>query len=220
MDRVTRHRFSVPDGLPVVGLFGGALVLAVLALIGLEDSRPGQIVTVVAALDVLASGAVLVRRLRRTAARLERRTREAEEAGARLKLLVEHVPAAVYIDRADPDVSDGGRLAYMSPQVAGILGYAPEDPAPRCPRGSGGPWATPPRPSSRTPSFGRAASTPTTARPRSPPTRSTGGAASRSVPSTGCSPGTAPRSGSATRPTRWPTTPRAAGASRRASWPT
>jgi diguanylate cyclase (GGDEF)-like protein/PAS domain S-box-containing protein len=127
MDRATRHGFGVPDGLPVVGLFGGALVLAVLAVIGLEDSRPGQVATLVAAFDVLASGAVLVRRLRRTAARLERRTREAEEAGARLKLLVEHVPAAVYIDMADPDVSDGGRLAYMSPQVAGILGYVPGD---------------------------------------------------------------------------------------------
>src|SRR3954451_14131040 len=127
MDRVARHRFSVPDGLPVVGLFGGAVVLAVLAAIGLQDSRPGQLATVIAALDVLASGAVLVRRLRGTADRLERRTREAEEAGERLKLLVEHVPAAVYIDMADPEVSDGVRLAYMSPQVTGILGYGPDD---------------------------------------------------------------------------------------------
>jgi diguanylate cyclase (GGDEF)-like protein/PAS domain S-box-containing protein len=38
-----------------------------------------------------------------------------------------HVPAAVYIDMADPDVSDGGRLAYMSPQITGILGYRPEE---------------------------------------------------------------------------------------------
>jgi diguanylate cyclase (GGDEF)-like protein/PAS domain S-box-containing protein len=28
---------------------------------------------------------------------------------------------------ADPDVSDGGRLAYMSPQIAGILGYRPDE---------------------------------------------------------------------------------------------
>jgi diguanylate cyclase (GGDEF)-like protein/PAS domain S-box-containing protein len=42
-------------------------------------------------------------------------------------LLVEHVPAAVYIDMADPDVSDGGRLAYMSPQITGILGYRPDE---------------------------------------------------------------------------------------------
>ena len=115
------------DRLPVIGLFGGALVLAGLAIIGLADSRPGQIATFVAAVDVLASGAVLVRRLRATAASLERRSRDAEEAGARLKLLVEHVPAAVYIDMADPGVSDGGRLAYMSPQICEILGYRPED---------------------------------------------------------------------------------------------
>ena len=42
-------------------------------------------------------------------------------------MLVEHVPAAVYIDMADPEVSDGGRLAYMSPQIAGILGYDPDE---------------------------------------------------------------------------------------------
>ena len=28
---------------------------------------------------------------------------------------------------ADPDVSDGGRLAYMSPQITGILGYRPDE---------------------------------------------------------------------------------------------
>jgi len=28
---------------------------------------------------------------------------------------------------ADPDVSDGGRLAYMSPQICGILGFRPEE---------------------------------------------------------------------------------------------
>jgi diguanylate cyclase (GGDEF)-like protein/PAS domain S-box-containing protein len=58
---------------------------------------------------------------------LERTTRQADEAGSRLRLLVEHVPAAVYIDMADPDVSDGGRLAYMSPQITGMLGYRPDE---------------------------------------------------------------------------------------------
>ena len=80
----------------------------------------------------------------RSAATLERTTREAEEADSRLQVLVEHVPAAVYIDMADPDVSDGGRLAYMSPQIAGILGYRPTS-------------------SSTIPSSGPAASTPRTA---------------------------------------------------------
>ena len=49
------------------------------------------------------------------------------EAGSRYKMLVEHVPAAVYIDMADVGVTDGGRLAYMSPQIRGILGFRPEE---------------------------------------------------------------------------------------------
>jgi diguanylate cyclase (GGDEF)-like protein len=48
------------------------------------------------------------------------------QADSRYQVLVERVPAAVYIDVADPDVSDGGRLAYMSPQIEAILGYPPE----------------------------------------------------------------------------------------------
>ncbi|HEX2754444.1 MAG TPA: sensor domain-containing diguanylate cyclase, partial [Candidatus Limnocylindrales bacterium] len=128
------RRFDVPDRLPAVGLFGGALVLAALAWIGLIGAGSGPIappviaVGVVVALGVVVgAGVVLLRRLRGSAATLERRTREVEEAGSRLRLLVEHVPAAVYIDMADPDVSDGGRLAYMSPQISGILGYRPDE---------------------------------------------------------------------------------------------
>ena len=49
------------------------------------------------------------------------------DADSRYRILVEHVPAAVYIDVADEDVSDGGRLAYMSPQIGGILGYRPDE---------------------------------------------------------------------------------------------
>jgi diguanylate cyclase (GGDEF)-like protein/PAS domain S-box-containing protein len=51
---------------------------------------------------------------------------ERAEADSRYRVLVEHVPAVVYIDVADRAVSDGGRLAYMSPQVEAILGYPPE----------------------------------------------------------------------------------------------
>jgi diguanylate cyclase (GGDEF)-like protein/PAS domain S-box-containing protein len=122
----------VPDGLPVVGLFGGALVLAALAVIGLMgtgSSRGAPAViaagVVVALGAIVGSGVVMVRRLRVAAATVEHTTRQVEEAGSRLQVLVEHVPAAVYIDLADPDVSDGGRLAYMSPQITGILGYRP-----------------------------------------------------------------------------------------------
>jgi len=124
----------VPDGLAVAGLFGGALVLAVFAVVGLTDAGSGQIApvilvggTVTAFVEVVASGVVLLRRLRRAAETLEQTARQVEEAGSRLQVLVEHVPAAVYIDMADSDVSDGGRLAYMSPQITGILGYRPEE---------------------------------------------------------------------------------------------
>jgi diguanylate cyclase (GGDEF)-like protein/PAS domain S-box-containing protein len=108
----------VPDGLAVVGLFGGVLVLVAAAIAGLGPSAGA--VALPAALVAIGAGALLVRRLRTAEARVE-------EAGSRLRVLVEHVPAAVYIDMADPEVSDGGRLAYMSPQIAGILGYRPDE---------------------------------------------------------------------------------------------
>jgi diguanylate cyclase (GGDEF)-like protein/PAS domain S-box-containing protein len=123
----------VPDGLPVVGLFGGVLVLAgltVVSRIGTATGPTALLALAVAAVAfgvVVGSGVVLVRRLGHAAAMLEQTVREVEEAGSRLQVLVEHVPAAVYIDMADPDVSDGGRLAYMSPQIRGILGYRPEE---------------------------------------------------------------------------------------------
>lgn len=123
----------MPDGLAVAGLSGGALVLAGLAIAG-QDGSTGSLPTpvvdsaiAIALAVVIGSAAVLVRRLRLATATLERTTRQVEEAGSRLQVLVEHVPAAVYIDLADPDVSDGGRLAYMSPQIQGILGYRPDE---------------------------------------------------------------------------------------------
>jgi diguanylate cyclase (GGDEF)-like protein/PAS domain S-box-containing protein len=123
----------VTDDLLVVGLFGGALVLAGFAVVGLTGAAEG--LTALVALGgavivfgvVIGSGVVLERRLRHAVAMLEQTARKAEETSSRLQVLVEHVPAAVYIDMADPDVSDGGRLAYMSPQIRGILGYRPEE---------------------------------------------------------------------------------------------
>ena len=124
----------MPDDLPVVGLFGGALVLAGLAVVGLTGTAGGTAApTALAAAAVIAfgavvgSGVIIVRRLRLAAEMLQQTARKVEETSSRLQVLVEHVPAAVYIDMADPDVSDGGRLAYMSPQISGILGYRPEE---------------------------------------------------------------------------------------------
>jgi diguanylate cyclase (GGDEF)-like protein/PAS domain S-box-containing protein len=133
VDRPTRP-FGVPDSLPAVGLFSGALALAALAVVGLTGAASSAIASVVIAGGVVValgavvgSGVVLERRLRRAAATVEHTSRQIEEAGSRLQVLVEHVPAAVYIDMADPDVSDGGRLAYMSPQITPMLGYRPEE---------------------------------------------------------------------------------------------
>jgi diguanylate cyclase (GGDEF)-like protein/PAS domain S-box-containing protein len=116
----------------VAGLFGGALGLAALTVIGaIGAGRDAVALTAGLGLGcvfvVLGSGVVLARRLRDAGATLEQTIREADETASRLRVLVEHVPAAVYVDMADPDVSDGGRLAYMSPQIAGILGYQPAD---------------------------------------------------------------------------------------------
>jgi diguanylate cyclase (GGDEF)-like protein/PAS domain S-box-containing protein len=47
------------------------------------------------------------------------------EAQALYQALVENVPAVVYLDQEDETVSDGGRLAYMSPRVYELLGYPP-----------------------------------------------------------------------------------------------
>jgi len=131
VDRSARP-FGVPGGFSVVWLFGGALFLAVLAVATVAASVPELVgatvaLTAVALGVVVAAGLALLRRLRDTAATLERTSREAVETAARLRVLIEHVPAAVYIDMADPDVSDGGRLAYMSAHVRGILGFEPED---------------------------------------------------------------------------------------------
>jgi diguanylate cyclase (GGDEF)-like protein/PAS domain S-box-containing protein len=122
----------VPGGIAVVGLFGGVIVLAIVAAVsaaGSASDRIGPVLAIdLAALAVVfGAGVVLVRHLQRAGVILERTSREADETASRLHVLVEHVPAAVYIDVADPDVSDGGRLAYMSPQVTGILGYRPEE---------------------------------------------------------------------------------------------
>jgi len=133
VDRSTR-RLPVPDGIHVVGLFGGALVLAGLgiaaltnALDDLVDPAPVAALQLISLSVVLGCGAILLRRLRTSADTLARTTREADESARRLQVLIEHVPAAVYIDMADPAVTDGGRLDYMSPQIRGLLGYTPDE---------------------------------------------------------------------------------------------
>ena len=108
MRRVDGAGFDVLDALGVAAV--GSMALAVVGLVWVARDR--------ARLKIDADG--LQRSLERTELQLA-------EAGSRYKMLVEHVPAAVYIDMADVGVTDGGRLAYMSPQIRGILGFRPEE---------------------------------------------------------------------------------------------
>jgi diguanylate cyclase (GGDEF)-like protein/PAS domain S-box-containing protein len=132
VDRIATRRIGVSGGVSAAWLFGGALFLATLTVAAVAATVPelvwATVALVVVAFGIVAgAGVVLLRRLREIAATLEQTNREAVETAARLRVLIEHVPAAVYIDMADPDVSDGGRLAYMSPQISGILGVPPEE---------------------------------------------------------------------------------------------
>ncbi|MEA2608957.1 MAG: hypothetical protein QOJ75_1200, partial [Chloroflexota bacterium] len=118
--------------LPLVALLGSALLIVIRHL---STPRIGLV-------DLAALGVILLAGLRQTLlvhewgqlldvsgrARddLEDALVQRADADSRYRLLVERVPAAVYIDIADSDVSDGGRLAYMSAQIEAIVGYPPE----------------------------------------------------------------------------------------------
>ena len=119
--------------LPLVALIGSAVLIVVR-----HASTPE-----VGVVDAAAFGVILLAGLRQTLLVHERgrllddsgRAREdlevaliqRAEADSRYRVLVERVPAAVYIDVADAAVTDGGRLAYMSPQIEAIVGYSPQE---------------------------------------------------------------------------------------------
>ena len=132
-DRSWRAAAVALGGLPLVALLLSAVLLVLRRLATPE----------VGLVDMTALGVILLAGLRQTLLVHERgrllddssRARdelevaltERADADSRYRVLVERVPAAVYIDMADPGVTDGGRLAYMSPQIEAILGYAPEE---------------------------------------------------------------------------------------------
>ena len=133
VDRTTRS-FGVPDGVHVVGLFGGAIGLAALGLASMlgatnAGSTAVLVVAAVAALAVvLGCGAscscgACVPRLPASSERSARRTRRRRASRSSSSMS----PPRSTSTWQDPDVSDGGRLAYMSPQITGILGYGPEE---------------------------------------------------------------------------------------------
>ena len=128
------HRLAtvVHGGLPLVLLVASASLI----VIGHGSATDHGLVDLVALSVIILAGVrqtILVhergRLLRDSAsarAELEEALIQRAEADSRYQVLVERVPAAVYIDVADPSVSDGGRLAYMSPQIEAIVGYPPE----------------------------------------------------------------------------------------------
>jgi len=102
----------------------------------LADRRIGLVDVIAMAVIVLAGirQTVLVHErgrlldvARNSRTQLELALLRQEVADSRYRVLVEHVPAGVYIDVEDAGVTDGGRLDYMSPQFESILGYTPEE---------------------------------------------------------------------------------------------
>ncbi len=122
----------VHGGLPLIALLGSACLLVV------RHMATPQL----GAVDLAALGVILLAGLRQTLlvhergrllddsgharGELEVALIQRAEADSRYRVLVEHMPAAVYIDVNDPEVSDGGKLAYMSPQIEAITGFPPE----------------------------------------------------------------------------------------------
>ena len=127
--RLERTAVIVLGALPVVALILSALLLVQRHLVptdfGLVDI--GALIVIVLAgfrqTVLMHERGRLLDGSRSTQRDLEAALRSRAQAASRYKVLVESVPAAVYIDMADPSVSDGGRLDYMSPQIEAILGY-------------------------------------------------------------------------------------------------
>lgn len=121
------------DVLSAIGLPIGGVVLAVRRFGGAGFDAADAVALAMVILGGIRQIELVAQRVRlqdgarrdREALHLARLQRA--EADSRYRALVEHVPAAVYIDVADDGVSDGGRLAYMSPQISGILGYGPDE---------------------------------------------------------------------------------------------
>jgi diguanylate cyclase (GGDEF)-like protein/PAS domain S-box-containing protein len=131
--RSTSAITTVLAALPLVALLGSA------ALIVFRHTTTPEI----GVDDVAALGVILLAGIRQTLLvhergrlladsgharhELEQALVQRGEADSRYRVLVESVPAAVYIDVLDPVFVGGGRVSYMSPQIETILGYPPED---------------------------------------------------------------------------------------------
>ena len=130
------------------GLIPIAMALvAALAVILLGERRDGLTevgvrIAISATILLIVLRQTLLLRERRTAiARMDVATAEANaavietrrtsgllsEAEERYRRLVEQIPAAVYVDRLEPDRSDVSGSVYISPRVTSLTGFTPEE---------------------------------------------------------------------------------------------
>ena len=125
---------SLLDLIPALAI--GATVAILLAR-ELSGAR-GDLVVLSAAFTVIAVGALrqgLLVRQRDTLIATQRELTDAArsalagmtEAEERYRLLVERVPAIVYLDEAEAEAPGRSRLEYVSPQVTSMLGIEPDE---------------------------------------------------------------------------------------------
>jgi diguanylate cyclase (GGDEF)-like protein/PAS domain S-box-containing protein len=130
--RSRRATTAIHGALPLVALFGSTVLIVARHVatpdLGLVDAAAFGVIILAGIRQSLLvhERGRLLDRSRQARDELEVALLQRAEADTRYRVLVERVPAAVYIDVADPTVTDGGKLAYMSPQIETILGYPPE----------------------------------------------------------------------------------------------
>jgi diguanylate cyclase (GGDEF)-like protein/PAS domain S-box-containing protein len=130
--RSSRATALIQSALPLVALVGSTFLV-----IARDATVPDASVVDFAALGVIVLAAIrqtllvhergrLLDDSGRARHELEQALVQRAESDSLYRVLVENVPAAVYIDVHDPEYSGGGRVSYMSPQIETILGYPPE----------------------------------------------------------------------------------------------
>jgi PAS domain S-box-containing protein len=122
--RLTRRRIAV---------LSVASLMAPLALVFPDTRRHAGSVLVIAVgsavlfLLVLYRMSGLVRDVESKAELLRRQGLRLEEAEARYRGVVEHIPAVSFVEEVDPDHPDRERVVYVSPQVDDMLGCTAEE---------------------------------------------------------------------------------------------
>jgi diguanylate cyclase (GGDEF)-like protein/PAS domain S-box-containing protein len=127
-----RQATAILGALPLVALLGTSVLMLTRHLdtteLGLDDVAGLGVIFLVGVRQtwLVHERGRLLRESSQARAQLQEALTDRSEADVRYRVLVESVPAAVYIDLADAAFSGGGRVSYMSPQIEGILGYPPE----------------------------------------------------------------------------------------------